>query len=242
MRLSHYSSFRDEKTREIIKSWGVRRDKIVPDLAFFLDFSNNAKNPLAQRTPTVGINPIAYCDPRAWYLKNEEKYNDYTDKMSQLCNWILSEGYRLMFIPNEIKMDNLVIDDIISKMKQEAIPGSQVERASISDYNDVYTYISKCDIVIASRFHGLLFSILSNRPAITIYFHYKLSSLARSMGLGNYCLDISLFSLEQVKNSFQEMVENIDTIKQSISDRSNECLNSVDSQFKEISRLLYSSK
>src|SRR5690606_22280601 len=61
LRLAQYKSVRDESTLALIKSWGVRNVRLVPDMAFSMTFASKRNND-CQR-PIAGINPIAYCDP-----------------------------------------------------------------------------------------------------------------------------------------------------------------------------------
>lgn len=240
LRLAHYKSFRDENTRSVVESWGIYDGLVVPDLAFSLALGEEADLiiDVADARPTVGINPIAYCDPRSWHEKDPVRYNQYIDKLSSFCTWLIDEGYRIHFIPNEIRMDNWVIDDVLRKMGQALDGNENIERPDTKSYRDVFKNLSQCDYVVASRFHGLLFSFLSKRPIVTIAFHFKLSALAKAMGQERYCLDIATFQLQTLKSTFVDLVEHKTEVSALIAEKSNEYPLLVEQQFRAMRALL----
>ena len=159
--------------------------------------------------------------------------------MSSFCDWLISEGETIHFIPNETRMDNWVIDDIISKMNFINNEASNIKRPETNTYIDVYNNLASCDYVIASRFHGLLFSFLSTRPVITIAFHFKFFALAKSFGQEKYSVDIESFQLDQLKNLFINLKKDQAKIKEIIADKSSHYPMLVEEQFKKMNKLIY---
>ena len=204
--LAHYSSFRDVKTQALAATLGVVNGAVVPDLAFGLSWDRRRRT-IPDQAPRgngiVGINPIAYCDPRGWHRKDERVYRNYVEKMAAMGQWLLAEGYRLLFISNELRTDRLVIEDIVKLLQFQGVASTNVLQPATANLQDVLAHIGSCDFVLACRFHGVLFSFLQAKPVITIAFHYKLALLAEEMGQGRYCVDIERFSVEALQGLFQ---------------------------------------
>lgn len=215
LKLSHYISYRDPQTKTLAQSLGILSGEVLPDLAFSLRPSSGRPHP-SQEKVIVGINPIAYCDPRSWYCKDIDKYHNYIDKMVDISIGLYNDGYQLLFIPNEIRMDNWVIDDIVSRVSEKGVDMTSIDRAEVASYDDILTAIDCCDYVLASRFHGLLFSYLLRKPTIAISFHYKLTLLAHDAGQEKYCLPIDSFSKVDFMKLFHHLVDEREVVERNI--------------------------
>ena len=238
LRLAQYKSFRDENTRQVVEGLGVYDGVVVPDLAFSLALNEEQPQAELERSkPVVGINAISYCDPRSWYEKDQRRYDEYIAKLAGFCGWLIESGYRIHFVPNEIRMDNWVIDDVLASMGRPQQGDEDLVRPETLSYRDVYQNLSQCDYVIASRFHGLLFSFLSCTPIITLAFHFKLSALAKALGQQEYTLDIGQFQQAQLQQCFERLVHNADSVKATIADRVAPYPQRVDAQFMAVSQL-----
>ena len=71
LRLSQYRSYRDPESKQDVKSLlDNSRDPVYPDLAFSYPLSARSASIDFElrggRQLTVGVSPIAYCDPRVW--------------------------------------------------------------------------------------------------------------------------------------------------------------------------------
>lgn len=216
LRLAQYRSVRDVRSKKLVESWRVGTVHLVPDMAFSMKFKIDEPPANANGSFMVGINPISFCDPRTWVISDQNKYNLYIEKISKFCDWLLSEGHSLVFIPNELVMDNRAIDDILKKLDPMLAKSPKVIRPEIKNYPDVFLSYAKCSYVISSRFHGLLFSFMSRRPVIALAHHYKYFELADEMGQKKYCLDIANFNLDELKLLFKDLVVNEKSIKDAI--------------------------
>ena len=58
--------------------------------------------------------------------------------------------------------------------------------------------IGLCDLVVATRFHNVLFSLLLKRPRISIGYGDKNDALMADFGLQRYCHRIESFEVEAV--------------------------------------------
>ncbi len=158
--------------------------------------------------------------------------------MAEFCDWLLEEGYALRFIPNELLMDNLTIDDILDRLVHGRALESHIFRPAIKDYNDVFRHLSQCDYVIACRFHGLLFSFLSKVPAIALAHHSKFIRLAEEMGQGQFVRKIDAFQLDDLKCLFGDLVNHRETVAKEISDNSARYAELVEDQYRRMGQMV----
>ncbi len=227
-----------ERSKAIVESWGVKNIKLVPDMAFSINFDHAEPEAHGGGSLTIGINPIAYGDPRTWNEPDPDVYSDYIEKLVQFCNWLLSSGHRLVFVPNDLLMENLTIDDIIANLDPEFTDHQSIIRPKVDDHNDIFRNLAKCDGVICSRFHGLLFSLMSNRPTISLAHHYKFFKLAGTLGQERYCMDIATFEVEKLKNLFSDLISNKDAISEEIRERRETYAEQVEDQYRKMTDLV----
>lgn len=231
LRFAQYRSTRDSRTLELIKSWNIEDVHLVPDMAFSMLFEKKKNPENITGSLVIGINPIPFCDPRTWNITDQAKYDQYVEKLSGFCNWVLSNGNSVLFVPNELMMDNLTIDDIVNKIDVDCQDTNKIIRPNVENYNDVFNSLSLCDCVVCSRFHGLLFSLMSQKPVIVLAHHYKFHQLSREMNLGEFCHDIDLFEESVLYEQVSQIVENMDAIKINISERMADYSSQVEKQY-----------
>lgn len=206
LRHANYVSCRDPETLAKVASLGLPAPPLKPDLAFGMRWKNlhPTLGPDAPRGKgVVGINPIAYADPRFWFDPDPARYAAYLGKLIGMTEWLVQQGYRVMFIPNETRGDKRVIDDILRQLGPAT--RAYVDAPLTNSADELVNHLAACDIVVAARFHGAVFSYLLRKPVLTLAFHYKLTMLARDMGCDQYCMDIASFSLDEFQARFLEL-------------------------------------
>jgi polysaccharide pyruvyl transferase WcaK-like protein len=209
---ANHLSYRDPRTRDLAASLGVNGGDIVPDLVFGLRW-DRSRQTLARDAPrgrgVVGINPIPYCSP-AWFQADADVHAEYLDKVTAMGEWLVEQGYRVLFFPTEIRADRQTIDDIMARLLARGVDREQLLCPETLTLRDVLAHVASCDYVIASRFHGALLSYLQSKPVLSLAFHFKLTLLAKEMGQERYCLDISSFRVDELRARFEELVADRD--------------------------------
>ena len=76
----------------------------------------------------------------------------------------------------------------------------------IGSVHELLSQLSATDLVIATRFHNVLMSLLLGKPVVAISFHHKCSSLMSDMGLSEYCHDINQMNADTLIEQFQALV------------------------------------
>jgi polysaccharide pyruvyl transferase WcaK-like protein len=60
----------------------------------------------------------------------------------------------------------------------------------IVDFDGLLRQVECCDVVIATRYHNVIASILAGKPVLAIGYADKFRDLMKSVGMGNMCIDV----------------------------------------------------
>jgi polysaccharide pyruvyl transferase WcaK-like protein len=233
--LAAYRSFRDEDSKRLVQNLGIEGNNFVaPDLAFSLDIPMDRRKASSKGRPyVVGVSPMAYYDPRIWVDKDIGVYESYVRSMASFVRWLLQRQFSVLFIPSQTRMDPPVVRDIREVLGKDGVlpsDGQMIEPVVLS-VEDLISQIARTDLVVASRYHGVLLSYLMLKPVLAISYHHKVDSLMRSMGQETYCLDINDFDLTFAAERFLTLVSNAETVEKQISARISSYRASLENQF-----------
>jgi polysaccharide pyruvyl transferase WcaK-like protein len=221
--LAEYRSFRDTSSEKLIKSLGFSGETCVfPDLAYSLHL-NGKHNGFYQNSSVmmVGINPIPYYDLRYWDVSDHEVYRAYIEKIASFASWLLERNYKVALFPTQLRADNLVIDDLLALLKSQPQPGREdnLTRPDIKNGDDLLRHIATLDIVIATRFHGVLLSYLLNKPVIGIGYAQKTRDLMTNMAQADHFVSIKDFKVATLIERFSNLASNVQKAKTEIERR-----------------------
>jgi polysaccharide pyruvyl transferase WcaK-like protein len=146
-------------------------------------------------------------DPRYWCFPETEKYQSYVRRLAAFVSALLREGYPVRFF-NTMPKDENVIHDVLASLAPDVKPLTDgVTRLSRSVAELMATYAS-FDLVVATRFHGILLSLLAERPVLGICYYRKSRDLLIEAGQGDYAVELESFTLEDVMRRFKALEAN----------------------------------
>jgi polysaccharide pyruvyl transferase WcaK-like protein len=218
--LADYRSFRDRSSVSCVERIGFRdkRTHIYPDLAFSLpeDILFRSVRPEEGRRRVVGLGLMEYAgrysveDPRA------ETSSEYLEALVNLVEWLLVRDYDVSLMLGD--GDTTVVDSFTALLRERvAIYSPQrVFYRQIDTVEEILSAIAATDIVVATRFHNVLLSLLLNKPVIAISFHHKCTSLMNEMGLSEYCHDIGHMNASKLIEQFQDLEKHSSEVKEII--------------------------
>jgi polysaccharide pyruvyl transferase WcaK-like protein len=150
---------------------------------------------------------MSYFDPRIWPEKDTAVYQDYLGKLATFTAWLLDNDYAILFITGEAIHDRWAIDDLRKILAQRGVTAAegQIIDEHIETVDELMTKLSSTDIVVASRFHGVLLSLLLHKPVLALSYHKKINELMADVSQGPYCLSIADFEVEVLKERFQTL-------------------------------------
>ncbi len=215
LRNASYRSYRDMETKEFVKQIGFPNDDPVStDLAYSLMVNSNVNVAKNGYHGVVGIGPMAYYDPRVWPKKDICVYQEYLSKLAQFTVWLLEQNFAIRLFPGEAVHDHAVIQDFCRLLEQSgyvAQPG-QVIYEPVDTVDALMDQLTCMDVVVASRFHGVLLSQLVNKPILALSYHSKVDVLMNETGQEAFCFPIERFSVETIKERFQVLWANREQI------------------------------
>ncbi len=235
--ISHadFRSFRDHGSIQVIQAIGVRgANHLYPDLAYAL--------PIQMSSPPVrslhgerivGINPFPYYDARYLPPGNQTLYHAYLRTLSAFISWLLRNNYNVILFPTQLRADTRVIHDLTDLLPQtrQSPNDSRIRCPSISTVDDLISCISSTDLVVATRFHGILLSFLVGKPVLALSNHPKMNSIMATMGQPEHLLSLKEITLDVLISAFINLQAHADRIRPNIQERTHECRLAVEKQF-----------
>ena len=234
---AEYRSYRDKSSKELIEKIGVSKENhVFPDLAYSLQIDKQAVIPsvhLPESRSVVGINPLPFFDPRYWAESSKEAYESYIEVQASFASWLIQNGYAVRLLPTQLRADPPVIKDIKEIMMRDGV--LKVDDGSIDPpvhtFDDLVAQISKTDLMVAARFHGIIISFLMGKPVVGISYYKKTYDLMESMGQSEYVLDIRSLTLQSLIDRFVFLESNSKVVKDIIESRVSECRQALQIQY-----------
>jgi len=211
LKLAAYRSYRESDSKNAVQALiNAPNDPVVPDLAFSypLPLIRAPRNDTPRNGRLlVGISPIAYCDPRVWPLKDEQRYNAYVRQLTEIVKWLLKEGHQLLFFATD-SPDLETIKDILAAVAD--IPKDSNTILTLcgpveQSINGHLHGIAEADLIVASRLHGVILSHLIALPVLAISFDPKVDAHMRSVNQMDYCMDINTFTPDAFMERFEAL-------------------------------------
>ncbi|MCE7985808.1 MAG: hypothetical protein DYG89_31915 [Caldilinea sp. CFX5] len=233
LRMADYRSYREMAAFNYLQSLGydTSRDTLYPDLVFSLPKASLPVPKKLSATPTVvGLGLINYYGWLA--VTGESVYQKYFSKIKHFVTWLLRAGFTVRVISGDIA-DMRPVREITEFVKEEGEPHWQEKLIvqEITNVNDLFYQIAQTDIIVASRFHNVLCSLMLGRPVISLGYHEKNDLLMKEMGLGRYCQHIEHFTTERLVEQFTACIHEVDQIVCQIHDQADYYRKLLDDQY-----------
>jgi polysaccharide pyruvyl transferase WcaK-like protein len=216
--LASYRSYRERNTLMIVEAMGVRPGGMVyPDLAFSLPVNRDRVISCLEmkKSPIIGISPIS---TKAYTAKDDPVHRNYFNQLVSIVSWLVEKNYKILFFPTQIKMDTPMIADLKEALFNRGILKSknQIIENRILTVDDLIEQILIVDIVVASRLHAVILSLLMHKPVLAISYNRKVNILMEDMGLSEYCIDFNHMDLHISLKKFMLLEADADTITEKI--------------------------
>lgn len=169
---------RDAESAQAISDLGVRRPevKVTADAALVLPspVREDGEALLDRFGFTLPRRPVIGVSVRPWKLAG----SGVAQAMAEALDDLASEmDATILFIPMQQPHDVTAAREIASRMKAPV-----VEFAGDISYREVQALIATCDVVVAMRYHALVFAALSRVPLVGLSYDPKNDSFLRLLG------------------------------------------------------------
>ena len=211
LRLAEYRSYRDNDSKMAVQALiDAQNDPVYPDLAFSYPcpiVQASRRNGSRDNQLVVGVSPIAYCDPRAWPLKDQQRYAAYVSQLAEMVKWLIKERHRVLFFTTD-SPDIRTVDDVQARISGIAIDADAIQilpDSTEQSPDSLLKGIADADLIIASRLHGVILSHLNNTPVLALSFDPKVDAHMNAAGQQDYCLNIDHLQVETLIERFSAL-------------------------------------
>jgi len=212
----------------------ANNDRVYPDLAFSLPEDMMPHRDL-QNSPrsVVGLGVMVYAGKYSVATSNDTTYISYLENLATFARWLLVRGYDIRLLSGDLP-DTRARQKFRDLLREQLLvcDETRIIDEPIYSVENLLSQIMATDIVVATRFHNVLLSLLCNKPVISISFHHKCESLMSEMGLSEYCLDINDLRAHSLIEKFCDLETNSDIIKPSIRAKAREFREALDEQYR----------
>ena len=189
LRLANYRSFRDAGTRTALEDLGLRAPShLCPDLAFSL-LSHAADDPLSASPPFVVVNPIS---KSTWTHGSDARHEAYIRSLASACDWIVERGLRVRIVCSQHAMDRPVALRLSEAIRPQF--SGKVELREVVRVTEFLAQVSGARLVVASRLHGAILSLVMGAPVVAISPQRKVAQLMEDVGLADYRVELQNFA------------------------------------------------
>jgi polysaccharide pyruvyl transferase WcaK-like protein len=214
LRLAEYRSYRDPLTRERARGLlpSAAQDPLYPDLAFSLPEAltrERSSAPGAPKTVAVGIYAVE---------GSEAARTAYLDTIGKFVLWLLDHGYRTRIVIGDVHYDLPMLEELRTWLKGRGALERVIDEP-VASFEDLLNQLAEADLVVATRFHNVLLSILLGKPVVSISHMDKNDALMSAMGLSAYCRGLAHVEEEQIVALFRELEQNAPQIRATIREK-----------------------
>jgi polysaccharide pyruvyl transferase WcaK-like protein len=225
---------RDATSQRIIDGLGVRGGPtpIFPDLAHGLSLPTPVPRPASAPVREVGVNPFPQFDPRYWPVRDLDSYRVYVDRMAGFCAELVRRGYRLHLFPTQVRADPPVVEDLRREILRRVPDGGErIVVPAVATLADLVAVLDGLDMVVATRFHGILFALVRVRPVLGISNHHKMTELMESVGQARYVARIDQLDPADLVRRFEALEAERGEVTREIARRTGELSARLGEQF-----------
>lgn len=154
-----------------------------------------------------------------WKKKGRERSRMQVSGGKNLgCSWIKTCGKRAREysrIEAHRKGAGRFRQTVVHQEMQRKKYGLIWERREM-DAEEIRAYIGQCEMLVASRFHAMVFALSEQVPVLLTGWSHKYLEVMEQFGLGEYAADFSKLSLEGLIQKFEIFQNNQEQIRYSI--------------------------
>jgi polysaccharide pyruvyl transferase WcaK-like protein len=241
--LAFYRSYRDTLSRDALRSQGLdtTRDHVYSDVAFGL--------PTPSRGPgdpqTVGIGVMdCYGSSADDPSRADEIRACYVEKMKLFVRWLVDSGRKVrLFIGDANGSDDTVVQEILVDLRayRPDLDSAWVVSEPVSTFAELMRAMEPAGVVVATRYHNVICSLMLAKPTISIGYAAKNTVLMADMGLAEYCQLVSSLDVDQLIEQFTDVEKRAALLRATIAQHSDANQRLIERQFAELSAALFRS-
>jgi len=163
----------------------------------------------------VSISSVVYkycTDTKIDYVKTMAAFIDYL---------IVAKGYNVLILAQSarqnkesLKNNDLIICNRVYEMVENKKACMNLDTEMTP--REIREFISKCDMLVASRFHAMISSLYKNVPVFLIGWSHKYKEVLDMFELGNCAVDYKLLDMDLLKDNFEIFEKDLNDMRAKI--------------------------
>lgn len=229
MDIGDYFFMRNRNDYEIVKyRYGPLCTSYTPDLAFYL-------NPPQSSASRTRSNKIGVVIPYTWI--SSKMYSDFIHGLLNVVTSLIRNGHVIYFIPfdtsdSPYNSDKFAIQEISQRLKgMEFDPQTGKQQIFYTNttgmnFDQMCALFLELDLCLASRFHSVIMSIMTETPFLSMYTQRKIETLKNDVSPLLKDLFVALpvddrgiptsIDADCVLNKIEDILANYDKVKSNI--------------------------
>lgn len=206
---AQYVTVRDTYSQRGLASLGVSLpdDRVFPDVAFGL-VHGTGRGPAPQpgRPLRVGLGVMAYHDaddPE----RGAAAARRYEDAITLFARHLVVCGHHVDLLVGD-RSDEALAQRVVDAVAGVSAGGS-IGFREFTGYGELIARIASLDLVVGSRYHNLVFALISGVPAMSIGYAAKCDALLAEAGLARYTIRLQEAGAEAMKALFEQIVKDL---------------------------------
>ena len=244
---SAYRSYRDDESRRNAAGLGLPadRDPVYPDLAFSLPLEElPALRRVTWPPRCVGVGVMGYY---GWSNRQtpegERTYQAYLASITRFLRWLLDRGHDVRLLVGDTRADERPARELAAAFAAEVDDTGRprVRFDPVRTHDELLAQLVGTDVVVATRLHNVLLSLLVERPTMSISYSRKTDVLLEEFGLGEYTQPIDALDVDRLQAQFVELASRPEPPVDAIRRRNDEYRRRLDEQYERIFSALLAS-
>lgn len=179
VRLASEVTYRDADSRRVMARLGADRPdaRVTCDLAFGHAVPAG-ESPSPRQGTTVAVSVM---DWKGWTGENRGATAHYLATLTTVVTGLLDRGHRVVLTVGQ-PVDVAPAQEVRRRVLEQR-PGAMLPLADIDTFDDIVEVVRGADLVVATRFHTVVATLLADRPVVSAGYAPKNHALLERVGL-----------------------------------------------------------
>jgi len=207
---------RERESWRILETIGLgEKCRVYPDVAMALPLlpltevqcSHDLKRFVSKDEPFIGISPSAKVVRVERGLGTPPRY---VALVADFANWLIDQGYRVLFIPHSHQPRKLDDDDFRLSLRIAEKIAVDPQRSLVVQEDlppgGLKTLISRSYVFVGSRYHSLVAALSTGVPSLSIGWSHKYDGLLARFNLRQFSFWIDRVALGEIQRGFERLI------------------------------------
>jgi polysaccharide pyruvyl transferase WcaK-like protein len=234
LQMAGYRTFRDTGSLDALRHEGLSSVASVcpdPAFAFCATLPSSIEEGASKRSKFAVISPIS---SHAFPGASDVEYDSYLTALATVAEELRQQGIEVRFMCSQTRMDPPVVARVTARMKTDA----GVSMADVNTVDDFVSAVSGAELVVASRLHAVILSLVAGTPVIAVSPARKVRQQMIDVGLADYCFDLRSVQASALLSRVQTAVVQRQELYGLISSRVKELRKQLDGAFDQLAKVI----